>query len=246
MTLHETSLPPAGLRFSAHTDSGYTIATLSGELDVACSPVLREQLLGVLRPRASRLVIDLSKVTFCDASGLAVLVGTSRRARLLGGVVRLAAPAPVVLAGLRISGLLRQFPVFRTVLAAMAQPETADRGMAGRGHAYSGRDVAGAEPAAPAARPVMDFTIARDLRTAVATLLAHADAWRDADPSRRFTTSLRALAHAQARNDPTALAKAARSLLATLTRYPLTYSPAVAATAGDLRRLLGPRPVRSS
>jgi hypothetical protein len=190
-------------------------------------------------------VIDLSTVTFCDASGLAVLVGTSRRARLLGGVVRLAAPAPAVVATLRISGLLRQFPVFRTVLAAVAQPGTADRITAGRAHTYPGGDVAGAEPAAPAARPVMDLTIARDLRAAVSALLAHADAWRDADPNRRFTTPLRALAHAQARNDQTALAKAARSLLATLTRYPLTYSPAVAATATDLRRLLGPRPART-
>jgi anti-anti-sigma factor len=56
--------------------------------------VLREHLLGLLRPGASRLVIDLSGVTFCDASGLAVLVGVARRAGLLGGVLRLAAPAP--------------------------------------------------------------------------------------------------------------------------------------------------------
>jgi hypothetical protein len=31
---------------------------------------------------------------------------------------------------------------------------------------------------------------------------------------------------------------AARALLAALIRYPVTYSPAVAATVGDLRRLL--------
>ena len=123
--LHDIAPPASGLRFSARTEGGYTIAALSGELDVACTPVLREQLLSVLRPRASRLVVDLSEVSFCDASGLAVLIGTGRRARLLGGVLRLAAPAHAVTAALRLSGLLRQFDIFPTVLAATAQPQPA-------------------------------------------------------------------------------------------------------------------------
>ena len=45
-------------------------------------------------------VIDLSKVSHCDASGLAVLIGTGRRARLLGGFLRLAAVSPQVDQGL--------------------------------------------------------------------------------------------------------------------------------------------------
>jgi anti-anti-sigma factor len=92
---------------------------LSGDLDIACAPALREQLVSALGTRVSRLIIDLSKVSFCDASGLAVLVGTSRRARLLGGVVRLAAPAPPVVAALRLTGLGRQFDIFPTVTAAI-------------------------------------------------------------------------------------------------------------------------------
>jgi anti-sigma B factor antagonist len=73
---------------------GITIAELSGELDLACALALREQLAGLLRAGCSRLVIDLSKVSHCDASGLAVLIGTGRRARLLGGFLRLAAVSP--------------------------------------------------------------------------------------------------------------------------------------------------------
>ncbi len=87
--------------------------------------------------------------------------------------------------------------------------------------------------------PAADAPDADDLGVAVTALLAHADAWRDADPNRRLTSLLRALARAEARGDHAALTKAARSLLAALTRYPLTYSPAVAATARDLRHLMG-------
>ena len=81
-----------GLSVSSRSERGCVIAALSGELDIACAPALREKLLGSLRLAASRLVIDLSRVSYADASGLAVLVGTGRRAGLLGGFSRLAAP----------------------------------------------------------------------------------------------------------------------------------------------------------
>ncbi|MGE5292532.1 MAG: STAS domain-containing protein [Micromonosporaceae bacterium] len=238
MTLHGTAAPPCGLRVSAWTAGGYTVAVLTGELDVACAPVLREQLLSVLRPRASRLVVDLSGVSFCDASGLAVLVGTARRARLLGGLLRLAAPAPAVTAVLRSSGLLSQFDIFPTVLAATAQPHTARHLPGTRVRVQASSPAAGGDPAAQAATSAAGASGPCDLGEAVTAVLAHADAWRDADPSRRFTGVLRGLARAQARGDQAALTTAARSLLAALGRYPLTYSPAVAATASDLRHLI--------
>jgi hypothetical protein len=71
-------------------------------------------------------------------------------------------------------------------------------------------------------------------------VLTHAGAWRDADPCRRFTPALHALARAYAGTSHAALTQAAHSLLSILTRQPLTYSPAVAATASRLRRLLDP------
>jgi anti-anti-sigma factor len=97
-----------GLSLTARAERGHVIAALSGEPDIASAPALREQLQGLLRPAASRLVINLSAVRYADASGLAVLVGTGRRARLHGGFVRLAAPAPAVASVLRLTGMHRQ------------------------------------------------------------------------------------------------------------------------------------------
>ena len=82
-----------GLSLSARTERGYLIAALGGELDIAAAPILREKLLVMLGPAASRLIIDLSAISYADASGLAVLVATGRRARLLGGFLRLASPS---------------------------------------------------------------------------------------------------------------------------------------------------------
>ena len=114
MTPHEENT------FSVRSQNGYSVATITGELGIARVPALRELLLGLLGASPSRIIIDLSRVTCCDASGLAVLVGVGRRAWLLGGVLRLAAPTPPVAAVLHLTGLDAHFDVSATVSAATA------------------------------------------------------------------------------------------------------------------------------
>jgi anti-anti-sigma factor len=92
-----------------------TIASLEGELDIATTPALRDRLLGVFRPGVRLLVIDLSGLSFCDVSALAVLIATQRRARRLGITVRLAAPCPQVTKLLRITGLDQCFTICATL-----------------------------------------------------------------------------------------------------------------------------------
>jgi len=112
-----------GLSLSARTERGYLIAALGGELDIAAAPILREKLLVMLGPAASRLIIDLSAISYADASGLAVLVATGRRARLIGGFLRLASPSLQVAEVLSITGLDRHLAIFATVHAAITSPE---------------------------------------------------------------------------------------------------------------------------
>jgi anti-sigma B factor antagonist len=210
------------------------IITLGGELDIVSVPVVREHLLRLLRPGASQLVIDLSALRYADASGLAVLVSTQRRAVLLGGAVRLAAPQPEVARALAVTGISRHLKVYPTVHAALTG-RTPARGAALLGTVTAARGLHGKARAERAADN-------GELRAAIAALLANADAWRDADPRRRFAPTLRALAQAHAGSSYAAMAQAAQSLLALLSREPLTYSPAVAATASRLRGLFSPRP----
>jgi anti-sigma B factor antagonist len=92
-----------------------TIARLEGELDIATTPALRKRLLNVFRPGVRLLVIDLSGLSFCDVSALAVLIATQRRASRLGTTVRLAAPRPQVTKLLRITGLDQCFTICATL-----------------------------------------------------------------------------------------------------------------------------------
>ena len=229
----------SGLHVSARTEHRITVAELAGELDIASAPDLRERLLVLLRPTSGRLIIDLSRVSFCDASGLAVLIGTRRRATLLGGFLRLAAVPPEVSRVLRSSGLDRHLPTFPTVAAAASALSTPSGGTGGAMQAARLARSWSARPGKPD-RPGRASGNSTELRNAVTAVLSHVQAWHDADPDRRFTSALHAVARAGAGTDALTLDTAARSLLSVLSRHPLTYSPTVAETATRLRRVLGP------
>lgn len=88
-----------------------TVVRLSGEIDIFTSKAMRRRLLKALRHSSSLLVVDLSRVTFCDAGGLAVLVGIQHRARARGVTLALAAPRPQVSRVLHVTGLDRGLPL---------------------------------------------------------------------------------------------------------------------------------------
>jgi anti-anti-sigma factor len=87
-----------------------TIVRLGGALDFASASAPRERLIGLLHPGMRLLIIDLSRVPSCEPAGLAVLIGTQRRARLLGTAVRLVAPSLPVAKLLRLTGLTAASP----------------------------------------------------------------------------------------------------------------------------------------
>ena len=91
--------------------AGQTVVKLSGGLDLAAAPALREQLIDVLHSGPGLLILDLSRVLSCDPAGLAVLIGTQRRAKLLGIAICLLAPSPAVTRVLRSTGLDRSFSI---------------------------------------------------------------------------------------------------------------------------------------
>ncbi|WP_084265305.1 STAS domain-containing protein [Actinomadura macra] len=95
---------------------GHTIVALHGALNAAAAPALREHLIGALRHSGRLLIVDLGEVPSCDLAGLAVLVGTQKRAAGLGITVRLASPGPQVVKLLRVSGLDRTLAVHPAVL----------------------------------------------------------------------------------------------------------------------------------
>ncbi|MFG2145414.1 STAS domain-containing protein [Streptomyces sp. NPDC048696] len=87
------------------------IVVVSGSLGLATVPGLRERLLRVSHGPGTRLVLDLSGVTSCDALGLGLIIATARRARSYGGSLRLVALSPAAAEALGTSGLIRLLQV---------------------------------------------------------------------------------------------------------------------------------------
>ena len=79
------------------------IVTVTGDLDLACVPLLHDLLARVRR--GSDLVIDLGGVTFIDCAGLGALVTAHRRTQARGGTLRVAHVPPQVRRVLELTGV---------------------------------------------------------------------------------------------------------------------------------------------
>jgi anti-sigma B factor antagonist len=120
MTSADATSRPTGSRPEAGLPAARTVIRLRDALDGAAAAALRERLIGLLRPGLRLLVLDLSRVPSCDSAGLAVLIGAQRQARLLGVVLRLAAPSPQVAKLLRLTGLDRSLTICPDLSSALA------------------------------------------------------------------------------------------------------------------------------
>jgi anti-anti-sigma factor len=103
---------PTDMQFSVIRRSTHTLLRMRGEIDLASAPGVRDQLFDLLRPGMGLVILDLSGVSFCDASGLAVLVGSHRRATTLGVTLRLTALRPTLARLLCINGLDRVLTIY--------------------------------------------------------------------------------------------------------------------------------------
>lgn len=82
------------------------VVTLSGDVDTAVVPDVREALDEVLGSGCSTVVLDLSGVTYADSSALGLLVWIDRRLRPMGGRLVLAGASRDVARILELSGLV--------------------------------------------------------------------------------------------------------------------------------------------
>lgn len=107
-----------GLEVTEH--DGWSVLSVSGEVDVATAPRLRERLVTLVNDGRTRIVVDLERVDFIDSTGLGVLVGALKRVRTNDGDLALVCTGSRVLKVFEITGLTKVFAIYGSVDEALA------------------------------------------------------------------------------------------------------------------------------
>jgi anti-sigma B factor antagonist len=96
----------------------WSVIHVSGEIDMATAPRLRQALVAEIDGGCRSVVVDLSGVQFVDSTGLGVLIGALVRARRVGGDLTVTGLSPRVRELFDIVALDR-------VLAVVERPDPA-------------------------------------------------------------------------------------------------------------------------
>lgn len=107
------------LQIEVRSEGAWRVLDVNGEVDLYTSPQLRDAIDREVGEGTSRVLVDLTGVTFMDSSGLGVLVGSLKRSRERGGELALVCTEGSVLKVLTITGLDRVFPIHSSVADAV-------------------------------------------------------------------------------------------------------------------------------
>ena len=91
--------------------NGLTVCSVDGEIDINSSPDIKKAFDKVLSKKTPRIIVNLSKVTYVDSSGLATLVGILKNMRSYGGRMRLAGMSPKIKSLFEITKLDKLFDI---------------------------------------------------------------------------------------------------------------------------------------
>jgi anti-sigma B factor antagonist len=85
-----------------------------GEIDALTAPRLGRRLLGLVDDGKTRVVVDLSRVTFMDSTGIGVLLNALRALASRSGRLVLVCPTKRVLRPFEVTGLVDRLAISRS------------------------------------------------------------------------------------------------------------------------------------
>jgi anti-sigma B factor antagonist len=88
------------------------VLALRGEVDALTAPQLGRRLLSLTDEGKTMLVVDLSRVTFMDSTGIGVLINALRQLTSRSGSLALVCPNERVLRPFKVTGLVGYLPIF--------------------------------------------------------------------------------------------------------------------------------------
>jgi anti-sigma B factor antagonist len=106
--LEESHIADYGLDGRTH------VVEVEGQIDLYTAPELKERIWQVVDQGKTRVILDMSRVTFMDSTGLGVLMGALKRLRATRGMLALVVTDYDVERLLEVSGLDKTFKIYRS------------------------------------------------------------------------------------------------------------------------------------
>ena len=99
------------------------VLPLEGDIDLHVSPAVTESLNAMIKKKPERIVIDLSRATYIDSAGIAMLILAMQEVEAYGGKFFLSGLQETLRSIFEISRLERTFRISPNVDAALAASE---------------------------------------------------------------------------------------------------------------------------
>ena len=130
------------------------VVALPAEIDMANAGQLGQQLGSACAPSVTTVIADMTATTFCDSSGVKMLLGARKQAVANRTQLRLAVPSAAVRRALTLMRMEQLVPIYPTLSQALAaEPPPGSRAASSDHRPAPPRDVtatrrqAGANPA---------------------------------------------------------------------------------------------------
>jgi anti-sigma B factor antagonist len=91
------------------------ILQLTGEIDLSTSDEFKQVVYKMIESGKKNIVVDLTGVKFMDSTGLGVLVGALKKARMQSGSIRLICSNETILKTFTLTGLDKVFLIYNNL-----------------------------------------------------------------------------------------------------------------------------------
>ena len=109
------------MQISARQSEGLVVFDISGDIDLANSPVMRKALLGEIKvKRTQKVFLNLRNVRYIDSSGIASLVEGLKASRDQGSRLVLYGLSPAVREVMELSRLQKIFEIYESEEQALS------------------------------------------------------------------------------------------------------------------------------
>lgn len=109
----------------------WAVMRVTGEIDMATAPRLRQHVQTVTARTPAGLVLDLDRVDFIDSTGLGVMVGAAKRMRMIDGGFRIVCSQTHLNDLFKITRLNEVFDLYESLEEALSTVQDAQSDAAG-------------------------------------------------------------------------------------------------------------------